>query len=202
MNQDAARANAEDVTLLRQAKEGSRTACEQLVIQYQDRIYNVVYRMCRHREDALDLTQNAFMKALQALPRFQEEASFFTWIYRIAINEVLSHRRQRVRRPMRTLHTEDGARPRLVPAETAEEHTDKRIDRHALQGRLEAALAELDDDFRVAVVLKDIEDFDYATIADMLEIPVGTVKSRIHRGRMVLREKLRDSESEREPRSA
>ena len=184
--------NPSDAELVSRAQRGDPTAFSELVTRYQDRVYNTCYRMCHNHEDALDLTQSAFLKALEALPRFEFRAEFFTWLFRIAVNLTLSHRRAQSRRPtlaLRQFDDEQG-RPFDPPAANDGDDPARRVAQVELHQRLEAALEKLDEEFRAAVVLRDIEELDYATIAEILEVPAGTVKSRIHRGRLMLREML------------
>lgn len=184
------RANS-DAVLVARAQRGDNTAFSELVRRYQDRVYNTCYRMCNHEADALDLTQTTFMRAIQAIDRFEARSSFYTWIFRIAVNLTMSHRRQRLRRPSISLDQTNGDGQWREPASAAPTvDASQDLERHELSERLEAALARLDDEFRVAVVLRDIEEMDYATIGEIVGVPVGTVKSRIHRGRMMLRKLL------------
>lgn len=181
-----------DVELVRRAQLGAAAAFTELVARYQDRVYNTCYRMCHHHADAADLTQATFLRALEALPTFENRASFFTWLFRIAVNLTLSQRRQRVRHATLSLDPpagEDGRQPDVV---SHEPDAAGRAEQSELHERVGRALTQLDEEFRAAVILKDIEDLDYATIAEILAVPVGTVKSRIHRGRSLLRELLRD----------
>lgn len=187
MNRFGDEAGPNDAELVERTRTGDPSAFDALVERYQDRVYNLCYRLCPNHADAADLTQTAFLKALESLPRFEARANFFTWLYRIAANEALSLRRQRRRRPTVSLDSGDSERrPSERIADEAPSGAD-RLDQAVMVRRLEAALEKLDEEFRVAVVLRDIEDMDYAEIADVLEVPVGTVKSRIHRGRMMLR---------------
>lgn len=181
-----------DAELVRQAQEGASAAFAELVSRYQNRVFNTCYRMCHNYDDALDLTQSAILQALQNLRRFQARANFYTWLFRIAVNLTISHRRTAGRRATRTLDESgnDGRVTAATPPGRAAE-VSQPVEQRELQQRVEWALAQLDDEFRAAVVLKDIEDMDYASIAEVLEVPVGTVKSRIHRGRLLLRELLR-----------
>lgn len=188
-----------DADLVRQAREGDADAFAVLVARYQDRVFNTCYRLCHDHADALDLTQSAFLKALEALPRFEARANFYTWIYRIAVNLALSARRASRRRRHASLDDPDACeRPRVVAAPPERFDVARGAAERELVERLEQALAKLEAPFRVAVVLKDIEGMDYATIAEILKVPVGTVKSRIHRGRLMLRELL-ETEEDREP---
>ena len=188
--------NPSDAELVSRAQRGDPAAFSELVTRYQDRVYNTCYRMCHNHADALDLTQSAFLKALEALPRFEFRAKFFTWLFRIAVNLTLSHRRAQSRRPtlaLRQFEDEQG-RPFDPPAANDSDDPARRVARVELHQRLEAALERRDEEFRAAVVLRDIEELDYAAIAEILGVPVGTVKSRIHRGRLMLREMLKQEE--------
>ena len=181
-----------DAELVRAAQRGAPAAFAELVSRYQDRVFNTCYRMCHQHDDALDLTQSTFLRALQNLRRFRAQASFYTWLFRIAVNLTISQRRTAGRRATRSLDGfgNDGRVPApVVPGR--DDDVSQPAEQRELQQRVERALAQLDDEFRAAVVLKDIEGMDYASIAEVLEIPVGTVKSRIHRGRLLLRELLR-----------
>ena len=182
----------DEADLVRRAQTGDAAAFGALVACYQDRVFNTCLRLCRNREDALDLTQTAFLRALEALPRFNAQARFYTWLFRIAVNAALSHRRQQRRRPMGSLDVSDGdgqSQAAEVPEETSS--VSQRLVQAEQHAGVEAALARLDEEYRVPVVLRDIEDLDYASIAEILELPLGTVKSRIFRGRMLLREMLK-----------
>lgn len=180
-------AGPSDAELIERTRTGDAGAFDGLIERYQDRVYNLCYRLCPNHADAADLTQTAFLKALESLSRFEARSNFFTWLYRIAANEALSLRRQRRRRPSVSLDSVDDDRRAAEPALEESSAIATRIDQADLMKRLEAALEQLDDEFRVAVVLRDVEDMDYSEIADVLGVPVGTVKSRIHRGRMMLR---------------
>jgi len=152
-------------------------------------VYNSGYRLCRHEADALDLTQATLLKAWEGLPRFDARSGLFTWLYRIAVNVALSHRRRR-RPPLSLDAPGDNGRMREPAANAAETDVSRTVEQDELHARLAAALAELDDEYRAAVVLRDVEGLNYATIGEILEVPEGTVKSRIYRGRMLLRERL------------
>jgi len=181
-----------DAELVRRAQDGDAAAFAGLVVRYQGRVFNTCYRMCPNHADAADLTQSAFLKALEALPKFEARSQFLTWLFRIAVNLCISHRRQRARRPTvaladHRLQLGDPAEPGVAAPEEA---ADVIAEKNELCGQLQSALVRLPDEFRAALVLKDIEGMDYAAIAAVLEVPLGTVKSRIHRGRLMLRELL------------
>lgn len=188
----------DDALLVRQTQQGDMAAFSRLVGKYQDRVYNVCWRLCGNVEDARDLAQDAFLKALEAIGRFEQRSQFYTWIYRIAVNLALSHRRRARPTVQLSLHNEDGSRligaqaAELMrragssdPDDPAECAATKETHRLLLQ-----ALEELDADQRAILVLRDIESLDYREIAEVLEVAPGTVKSRLHRARMALREKM------------
>ena len=141
--------------------------------------------MAGSTRDADDACQEALIKIVRSLPRFDGRSSFGTWAYRIATNASLDELRKRGRRP--TLHAvSDEHRPEPVDPK-ADRYTDSLSERFVL----DEALDRLPEDLRVAVILRDVADFDYAEIADTLGVPVGTVKSRISRGRAALATQLR-----------
>ncbi|MBW7907061.1 MAG: sigma-70 family RNA polymerase sigma factor [Phycisphaerae bacterium] len=188
-----------DERLVARAQQGDAGAFEQLVRRHQDRLYNLCLRLSGSRTQAEDLAQAAMLQAFEALPRFEARSRFYTWLFRIAVNLAHSYRRRQRRAPA-SLDAMDGdGGPRPVAESWALDPLE-RIDRAEKAERLGRALAELDEEFRAAVVLKDIEELDYATIAEILEVPIGTVKSRIHRGRMFLRAALTACDDEEDAR--
>jgi RNA polymerase sigma-70 factor (ECF subfamily) len=177
----------DDTRLIDACLAGDRVAFEQLVRRYQDRLYNTILHVTGCPEDARDVVQDAFVQAYVKLDTFQRSAAFFTWLYRIAFNAAVSHRRRK--RP--TVSVEH-ARETLgqEPVDSGAAPGD-RLDRQERAGQVRAALAALPEEFRSVLVLREIEGFDYEAIAEALDLPVGTVRSRLHRGRMQLREALR-----------
>ena len=180
-----------DDELVNAAQTGDRNALDQLLRRHYDRIYAVCRRVTGGTKDADDACQEALIKITRSLPRFDGRAAFGTWAYRIATNASLDELRKRKRRP--SLHSmnphgngTDGTEPEVADPMAAK-RIDAIDDRHAN----DEALGELSDDFKAAVVLRDVADLDYDEIADVLEIPIGTVKSRIARGRAALAVSLR-----------
>lgn len=189
MNRKHAEPPAADLDLVHRAQRGDGQAFAALTLRYQDRVYNTCLRLCCSQADAADLAQTTFLKALESISQFRAGSGFFTWLYRIAVNQFLAGRRgQRRRSELLAEHARGDPRLR---AETWDDAGGD-LERRELHERLERALAQLDPEFRAAVVLRDVDGLDYERIADVLEVPVGTVKSRIHRGRMMLRELLSD----------
>jgi RNA polymerase sigma-70 factor (ECF subfamily) len=186
-----------DEELVRKAALGSVGAFDVLVVRYQDRVYNVLARMCGSPDEAEDLAQETFLKAYRALGAFRQGSKFYTWLFRIAVNLAVSHRRRSGR--MRILPLSDCSEGQPSNAATPAEPAGKRNpapDSAAISAetakRVAAELDALDEEFRVVLILRDIEDMDYAQIASVLDLPVGTVKSRLHRARCILKERLID----------
>jgi len=174
-------------------KAGQTEAFGELVAKYQDRIFNTCWRICGHLEDARDLTQEAFLKVFENLSSFRQEAGFYTWLFRIAVNQALSYRRKTKRR--REVGLEEDGQVVGTQAEHLARSTGRgggvnpanALGDAELSAQVIRALQALDDPHRAVVVLRDIEGFDYHEIGMILEIPPGTVRSRLHRGREELR---------------
>ncbi len=173
-----------DEELVAAAKAGDRRAIEDLLRRHQPRIYAVCRRMAGNDADALDATQEALVAIVRGLPRFDGRACFSTWAYRVATNACLDELRRRRRRPVVGLPERDGEALEVA------DHRPGPADQVADRSEVDAALAELAPEFRAAVVLRDLCQLDYAEIAEVLEIPPGTVRSRIARGRAQLADHL------------
>ena len=171
----------DDRALVIAAQGGDRGAMDRLLRHHYDRIYSVCRRITGNESDAADAAQEALMAIVRGLSRFDGRSSFATWVYRVATNASLDELRRRRRRPVLAIVTDDD-----------HPHQPEGVDHPDIAGRLgdrlalEAALLDVPEEFRVAVVLRDVADLDYAEIAEVLDIPVGTVKSRIARGRSQL----------------
>ena len=183
--------NETDQKLIDRCLDGETAAFGRLVERYQDRLFNAMVRILRSHDDARDVTQDAFVQACRKLSSFRGEARFYSWLFRIAYNAAISHKRRTHRRSesLETLNEVTGT-------ETPDRHPDSRPSRRLEQSEQQAmilgALNELSDDYRTVLVLKDIEGVKYEQIAEIIDCPVGTVRSRIHRARSEMREKLRD----------
>jgi RNA polymerase sigma-70 factor, ECF subfamily len=183
----------DDRELAAAAASGDRAAVETLLRRHYDLVHQLCHRMCADRGDAEDATQDALIAIARGLPGFDGRARLTTWIYRVATNSCLDQLRRRARRPVLLSPVRDDAGPDPVRLPSATEA----VPEHAvalseLRGRLRSALDELPEEFRVAVVLRDLLDLDYAEIASVLDLPVGTVRSRISRGRSRLASALPD----------
>lgn len=183
-----------DAVLLKRCRDGDMAAFGQLIGRYQDRVYSSILRMCGNCDDAEELCQETFVKALENVRSFRQASGFYTWLFRIGMNLTISRRRRSGRLKFHSLEATPAGDEALRPAETLGD--ERQIDPHMAaansdaQNRVLKALAELDEEFSVVVVLRDIEDMNYDQIAEVLEVPVGTVKSRLYRARSMLREKL------------
>jgi len=171
----------DEAVLLAHSRRGDTSAYDRLVTAYQDRVYQAAYRITGHREDAWDAAQEAFLRAFRGLRTFREDASFSTWMTRIAVNAALDVVR---RRPPHAPVAAD-----VVPA--GSDPTDEVL-RRDQQRRVQQAIAALPADQRAVVVLRDVQGLSYEEIARVLRVPVGTVRSRLSRGRESLRVALAD----------
>lgn len=186
----------EDAALIARIKRGETEVYGDLVRRYQDRVFNTCWRICGHLEDARDLTQEAFLRAYERISEFREQSGFYTWIFRIAVNLSLSHRRLASRRravslddSMAASGTQAQQLAEQVAGQSGHESAEPASDA-ALQGQVAHALLGLEPDYRAVVVLRDIEGMDYQMVSHILNIPVGTVKSRLFRARTALRHSL------------
>lgn len=173
----------DDRALVTAAQGGDRDALETLLRRHYDRVHAVCRRMLHHDQDAADATQEALLSAVRGLGRFDGSAAFGTWIYRIAVNACLDEMRRRGRRPTAPLEALDAMPDLLLSGDHRDAPFDLTVVNHL---ELQAALAQLPEEFQTAVVLRDVVDLDYAEIAATLDIPIGTVRSRIARGRAML----------------
>lgn len=175
-----------DDQLIEQTLEGNRDAFGELVTKYQVRLYNTMIQVVGNREDAYDVTQDAFMQAYLRLDTFRRSSKFYTWLYRIAFNVAIGMRRRyRAYRVSESIQQEMS--DRLVDRE---KRPDEKLISEENVNTVRDVVNSLDDDFRSVVVLRELEEFSYEEIAEILEIPIGTVRSRLHRGRILIREQL------------
>jgi len=184
----------EDARLLRGLRAGIESAYEELLSRYQQPIYGIVYRLLGDQNDACDVVQEIFLKVFRSVHSFKERSSLRTWIYRIAVNEAHNHRRwfSRHRKREVAIDREDGEYGTFeIAPDPGPSPFDVALDRetHVL---IERALEEISPVFRTVVILRDIEGLGYEEIADILQISLGTVKSRILRGREAVRRVLNE----------
>ena len=191
---EAININIDDAVLVKQCRQGDSAAMEQLILKYQNRIYNVILRICANTDDAAELTQDTFVKIIEKINEFEGRSSFYTWAFRIAVNLTLNYCQRSVRLKHKSLDTEDNGHNQQARRELKEFLTDESCpDPAAVAQNKELCkivvdvLMKLDDAHRAVVVLRDIEGMNYARIAEVLDIELGTVKSRLSRARSNLR---------------
>jgi RNA polymerase sigma-70 factor, ECF subfamily len=183
----------EDARILRGLRAGIEDAYEELISRYEQPIYGMVYRLLGNQTDACDVVQEVFLKVFRGVHSFREQSSLRTWIYRIAVNEAHNHRRWFLRHSRHEISIENegedhgnsveqAADPGRSPYEQAVNSENRTL--------IERALTRVNPIFRTAVVLRDIQNLSYEEIAEILQVSLGTVKSRILRGREALRREL------------
>ncbi len=176
----------DETQLIADALSGQSGAFGQLVQRYQDRLYNTMVHVVGSAEDAHDVVQDAFVQAFVKLDTFRQTSAFYTWLYRIAFNLAVSRRRRQ--RP--TISVE-GARESGGHEPTADGAPSDPLEQQERVAQVQTALAKLSEDHRQVLVLREMEGCDYETISAMLELPVGTVRSRLHRARSEMRDQLK-----------
>jgi len=181
--------------LIRRCMGGDQEAFSVLIAQNQARLFHVVFRLLRDSEEARDILQETFLNAYLNLEKFQGHSRFSTWLYRIAVNAAISHRRKR--RPLGTGHEEQGGgalQEAIASTQSPAEGPHARLDNEERQALLMETLNQLSLEHRSVLILKDIDDLKYETIAEILSVPIGTVRSRLNRARAELRQKYLEAE--------
>ena len=187
-------APADENVLVRRAREGDLGAYDELVQRYQERIYATVYHMTSNHEDANDLAQESFIKAFQALKSFKGGSSFYTWLYRIAVNKTINHLKQRKNRIHMSLNDLDFNAehdPDLV-ALISDKTPRREADLTELQEKLNTALMKLSEPHRLVVVMHDVQGYSHDEIAKVMKCNIGTVRSRLFYARQQLQAWLSD----------
>jgi len=179
----------DDNSLIMACRAGQSEAFGVLVQRYQDRLYPTMLRLTGNAEDALDLLQDAFLRAFEKLDHFHGDSSFYTWVYRIAVNLALSGRRRR--RVILRLQRPEGHDSIDPPDESTLSDPTLPVQLAERDQLIQRALDALADDHRAVVVMKEFDGLRYEEIASILGVPVGTVRSRLHRARLELRERLK-----------
>ncbi|MBN2356733.1 sigma-70 family RNA polymerase sigma factor [candidate division KSB1 bacterium] len=185
--------DSDSAQLIREAIEGDQKAYAEIVNRYRMQIFNLILRMVRQRDEAEDLTQETFIKAFNALPSFNAEYAFSTWLYKIAVNNCIDHfRKKRLKTyPLdNPIPVKDGELQREFPDQN--ETPDSGLMEKERQTQIQDAIDSLPEKYRQAIVLRHGQDKSYEEIAIELDIPIGTVKVRIFRAREMLKKKLRE----------
>jgi len=191
------RINVDEAVLVQRCQQGDSAAMERLILRYQNRIYNVILKICADPDDAAELTQETFVKIIENINRFEGRSGFYTWAFRIAVNLTLNYCRRNVKLGFRSLDAEQvqynsDAKQLLKQFLSDDSSLEPAVmaqNREMCKIAVEA-LVQLDDAQRAVIVLRDIEGMDYARIAEVLDIKLGTVRSRLSRARSRLRQIL------------
>jgi RNA polymerase sigma-70 factor (ECF subfamily) len=183
---------AADQLLVERVQKGDKKAFDALVLKYQQKVANVISRYIRDPSEVLDVTQEAFIKAYRALPNFRGESAFYTWLYRVAINTAKNHLAAASRRPPKEDIEAETAEQMDMGTRLKEQDTPEQL---AMQDQIAAtiksALEALPDDLRTAILLREFEGLSYEEIAEAMDCPIGTVRSRIFRAREAIDKKLK-----------
>ncbi|HEY2827051.1 MAG TPA: sigma-70 family RNA polymerase sigma factor [Pirellulales bacterium] len=177
----------DDLALINETLLGNSSAFGRLVTRYQDRLYNTLVHVTGSAEEGRDVCQDAFVQAFVKLSSFQRTSAFYTWLYRIALNMAASRRRRK--RP--TVSVDEHRELTGYEPPSRDGQPSEPLERQERAARVQEALSALDEDFRTVLVLREIDGHSYETIAQMLDLPLGTVRSRLHRARMELKEQLK-----------
>lgn len=182
----------DEASLVSQAIAGNMAAIEKLLLKYQDRIYNTVLKLCGNEADAVELAQDSFVKAIQSLKDFRAESSFYTWLFRIAVNHTLNfcqkNRKVHFESLQNELDEESGRQLKDYLIDNKSAEPSELAAKKEVNSLILKSLEKLDPQQRAVIVLRDIEQMSYAEIAQTLDMEIGTVKSRIARGRKNLRD--------------
>ena len=180
-----------DQRLVVRSQQGDKRAFDVLVLKYQQRIASVVSRYLRDQDEVADVTQEAFIRAYRALANFRGDAQFYTWLYRIAINTAKNHLVAKSRRPPNTdKDINDGEFSENSVVLETEDQPEALLARDQLQAVILAAVDDLQEDLRTALMLREFDGLSYEEIAEIMACPVGTVRSRIFRARETIEKKM------------
>jgi RNA polymerase sigma-70 factor (ECF subfamily) len=182
-----------DMEIVRRVQAGDVAAFDRLILKYRERVYGIVYNMTSNREDASDLTQDSFIKAFQSIQRFGGQSSFFTWLYRIAVNSTLSHlRKSRLRSffSLERVNTDEPVSREIIEALTDKTGVERDTFVRELQEKLNDAMQKLSTKHRTVVTLFEIEGLSHQEIAEVMNCSVGTVRSRLHYAKQLLQSEM------------
>jgi RNA polymerase sigma-70 factor (ECF subfamily) len=185
--------SADDHRLIADCLKGRTSAFGEIVRRYQERLFNTVYRLVDNAEDAQDVVQETFLSAYQSLDSFKGDSLFFTWLYRIAMNTAISlKRKQRVALSIDAHRAGDNNHEPLDGSEYSQPGL--ALEKAEQERRIQEALNRLSPEHRTVLVLKDMDGMKYESMAEVLQVPIGTIRSRLHRARLELRDILQTEE--------
>lgn len=181
-----------DKELVQRVQQGDKKSFDLLVLKYQNRIIKLVSRYVREQSDAMDVAQEAFLKAYRALPNFRGDSAFYTWLYRIAINTAKNHLVSVSRRPAEArLENADGEPLDIEDLQKDIASPENLLLADEIKQTIVDAMEKLPEDLRVAITLREVEGLTYEEIAEAMDCPIGTVRSRIFRAREAVDTKLK-----------
>jgi RNA polymerase sigma-70 factor (ECF subfamily) len=181
--------------LIRKLRERDEKAFREIVEEYGDRVYNLTYRMLGNREEAEDVSQEVFITVFKSIDSFRGDSKFSTWLYRIAVNHCKNRIKYLARRHDRdqSEYDEEALREQAAGAATAPNPSprpDKQLEGVELEQIMQRCIAQLEEEHRLVIVLRDVEDLSYEEICAITNLPTGTVKSRLHRARLALKKMM------------
>lgn len=190
----------DDLSLVKSCQDGNLEALDALVVKYQDRIYNIIYKICLNPDDAAELTQDTFVKVIEKISDFKLRSTFYTWLYRIAVNLTLNFVKRRANVGFKsideTLKSCSGDSVKTLKAYLSDEGDFEPIkiaSKNETRELIYSALNRLEQQHKVVILLREIESLSYSDISEILNLEIGTVKSRLFRARMNLREILKEA---------
>jgi len=184
--------NATDKEIIERVKGGEKEAYDLLVLKYQQRVINLISRFVKNHSDALDVSQETFIKAYRALPNFRGESAFYTWLYRIAVNTAKNHLTVQSRKITKSDYDVADIEQIEGSMSLTEQTTpESLLVKDELQETILKTIENLPEDLKSAIMLREIEGLSYEEIAQVMECPVGTVRSRIFRAREMIDSKIK-----------
>lgn len=180
-----------DTYLVKRSQDGDRKSFELLIIKYQRRIFNVIYKVVRDRDAVEDLAQETFLNAFKSIKRFKGGSSFYTWIYRIAVNVSINY----ISKRKKAVFVDEGIMETEVVSDimaNAVDSPERNVQGREFADATSRAIEKIPPDIRTAIILREYEDLSYEEIAEVTDSPIGTVRSRIFRGRAMLKEMLKE----------
>jgi RNA polymerase sigma factor (sigma-70 family) len=181
-----------DWDIVQQVRAGDVAAFNRIILKYRERLYSVIYNMTGNREDTADLVQDAFIKSFQSINRFQGQSTFFTWLYRIAVNSTVTHLRKNRLRTFFSLEKiiEEEKSSEIIAALTDKSGAERETFVKELQEKLNDALQKLSINHRTVITLFEIDGLSHAEVAEVMDCSVGTVRSRLHYAKQLLQAEL------------
>ena len=184
----------DEVDLISRCQRGDEDAMKEIFDQYREKVYRVAYGVVRHREDALDIVQEVFIKVFRSIKNFEGKSRFYTYLYRMAMNTAIDHSRRAKKLYTSSIDEEGG----FTPVDAIENRPDRIAAQKELEEKLKKAMDGLPDDQKTALIFREVEGLSYQEMAEAMGCSIGTVMSRLHYGRKKVQDSLREYLKERE----